>query len=92
MHEFSLEIMDRMIESKLNLNMRLIGDEWNEARERRRVLEQRINDIRREKGELLPQLQVCFSLVLFFFAICVLYLFCFYLLRKGCYAREELLP
>ena len=57
----SLEITDRMMESKLNLNMRLIGDEWMESRERKRVLEQRIAEIRRQKGELLPSLQVNFK-------------------------------
>ena len=55
---FRLELEDSDFECRLRDNYRLMVDESEENEKRRKVLDQRISDIRRSKGELLPALQV----------------------------------
>jgi len=55
---FTFELADWKFECNLRDNHELMTDEWIESEKRRRVLDQRIAALRRERGEILPAKQV----------------------------------
>lgn len=57
--KFVFELADWDFECRLHDNHELMKDEWKESEKRRNILNQRVADLRREKGELLPGKKVC---------------------------------
>ena len=60
-----LQIGDWEMECKLNKNHQLMCDEWRESDIRKRVLDQKVSDIRNRLGEMLPAKQVMGTLKIF---------------------------
>ncbi|CAK8698010.1 unnamed protein product [Clavelina lepadiformis] len=56
--QFTFEIADWAFESYLHDNHELMKDEWAESEKRRRVLDQRMAELRRKRGELLSAKKV----------------------------------
>ncbi|XP_078495659.1 bridge-like lipid transfer protein family member 2 [Ciona intestinalis] len=56
--EFRFELADWEFESRLHDNHELMVDEWVESEKRRRVLDQKMAEIRKQRGEMLPAKKV----------------------------------
>nr|XP_039267582.1 protein KIAA0100-like isoform X1 [Styela clava] len=52
--KFIFDIADWDFECRLRDNHELMKDEWRESEKRRKILDQRVTDLRRERGEFLP--------------------------------------
>nr|CAB3258519.1 UPF0378 protein KIAA0100-like [Phallusia mammillata] len=56
--QFTFELADWLFECRLHDNHELMMDEWTESEKRRRVLDQRMAEMRRQRGEILPAKKV----------------------------------
>ena len=56
--KFDFELEDWDFECKLRDNYELIADEWIESDKRGKVLDQRMAELRKKRGEMLPASKV----------------------------------
>lgn len=63
--QFTFEISDWDFESHLRDNHELMKDEWSESEKRRHVLDQRMGELRKQRGEMLPAKKVKYCLLIF---------------------------
>ena len=59
--QFYFELEDWNFECKLRDNYELIADEWIESDKRGKVLDQRMTELRRQRGEMLPAAKVRYT-------------------------------